>query len=1718
AAGRYVIAVGEFDFLETPINAVGDPGGVTGNAPDFGDTYRLQVSVENHPLFFAAEVETNDSLATAQNVDGEVWTVNPDFNIGDASGDTSTVLPHISLRGTVDGTLDYYEFTVANDGERGIFDIDFAHDGTPGSFDSALFIYDLSGALLASNDTALVTSGRGGSLSDADAFIDFTFASAGTYVVGVGDSGTVGAPGGMLGTTPATDAAYTLQISIENHALGGVVLDTEPNDSRNNAQNLDNEIWTTQPNSDIGDALSDTSTTIPHLTIEGTGNGSFDYYSFTVTTANSRGIFDVDRGETGTAGSVDTELFLFDSDGNQLAANDVSPFVVGGSGSTSSEDAFIEHVFGTAGTYVVAVAESGSFAFNGNLVGNPLDIGDAYTLQVSLENHPTVGVDNLTISGDVSNIKTYKDLVRIINHTITDPGPLGLETALPGDEFGSFFSAARGVDNDIEGLYVDDVTIGFAERGEMVVGAGVDTNFISNRELLNDALNQATLTPPPHNDILVGEYQLEIRRGPEFVESGMLLESFDTNERLNQAVTVIAPMGSDLADGQQFTLSDGTRVVTFEFADLDLDDGNSAGTMTVGFRPAEPNYVIAQRLVQAINSAEVQNVLKLTAGLSDGVVVAANTFVPLSGATSHRVELHGNAVGQPGSVLDFGDIEVEKQGLGIGAFGDSNRFRDQGQVLIESNVIRDAAEFNLVVDAGQRSRPDLVPLQGSSPHPGAARHFNDLNYQSLAPGVTVFNNVIARGGLGGIRFSGDGLVGQTESVPFGRIFNNTIVGAGGTGTGIDVNQNASPTMLNNILADLATGISIDSSSTSSVLGGTLYQDNGANTSGTGLGSFAIDLPTGEPLFVDPVNSNFYLASDSLAIDSSLDSLLDRAAFVNAKAPLGISESPILAPNFDQLGQLRSDDPTVATPAGQGSNVFKDRGALDAIDKYGPRGFILDPLDNDAPGVDLDPALDVVLLDDPDRVTQFVIQLVDDGAGIDDLSVTSDQFTLTRNGQLLSPDGVDYFFFYNSATKQVIFEALTEYALDGRYEIVVNNDADSGLVDIAGNPIEPNQLDGATKYTILLSDAENDEPFNIIPGDQSTEEDLAIVLSTSTSNAIQVSDPDAILGSNELEVTLVATHGQMTLSTLEGLSFSVGDGSDDGAMTFRGAIPDINTALDGLTLLPSTDFNSTASSGVDEYVTIEVLTNDLGNATASGTVALTDPGPHDPSADVVRIFVNAINDPVVHTVPSSQTIDEDVPLEFSIANGNAIAVADVDASEFDGTGLLQVTLTATSTVTLVNPVGLTFLEGDGDADTTVTFEGTVTNINNALNGLVYTPTQDFNSDFSGNPGQLTITTTDFGNTGDPGPQTTIDTIEIYVDAVNDAPQHHYPSLPGTDEDTPLPFQSHTVVTDLGSGQSVQFELTAQGAATVNVSTDDLGDVGPASVAVNGSAIDVVLNSFTSAATLLHDFNTDGLVEIEFRAAIAGAQSNGNSITFTKEAGNSLDPAPLIIVNSLANHVTFVLNDRAGFKTTADDLLLALANDVAASALVTAQLTTDPTTGSADIATTTAPTTLFLDGGIGPATAQDFVDAINQNAEASALVTASQLSGDSSEDVTSPMIGALIDITLAGSAIHVSDVDNTEAGVGEILVMLTSTNGTLTVNGVTDTVHHLQGTLENVNEELNTLVFSPDLNFNGLATIEVVSNDNGNVGQNPQPGVSDTDIDIINIVVHAINDPP
>ena len=169
-----------------------------------------------------AEIEPNNTLATAQNING-FFSLDFSPDIGNQAGtNTSTTMPHVTILGTGNGTFDYYSFTVTTGG-LAIFDIDFGCSssencqGAPGSggMDTEIAVWTAAGILLASNDDFAITAGAGGSVHPFDSFIQLTLAP-GTYVVGVAEFNATAVAGGWSAgsNVPDTGDTYTLQVSV----------------------------------------------------------------------------------------------------------------------------------------------------------------------------------------------------------------------------------------------------------------------------------------------------------------------------------------------------------------------------------------------------------------------------------------------------------------------------------------------------------------------------------------------------------------------------------------------------------------------------------------------------------------------------------------------------------------------------------------------------------------------------------------------------------------------------------------------------------------------------------------------------------------------------------------------------------------------------------------------------------------------------------------------------------------------------------------------------------------------------------------------------------------------------------------------------------------------------------------------------------------------------------------------------------------------------------------------------------------------------------------------------------------------------------------------------------------------------------------------------------------------------------------------------------------
>ena len=145
---------------------------------------------------------------------------------------------------------------------------------------------------------------------------------------------------------------------------------------------------------------------------------------------------------------------------------------------------------------------------------------------------------------------------------------------------------------------------------------------------------------------------------------------------------------------------------------------------------------------------------------------------------------------------------------------------------------------------------------------------------------------------------------------------------------------------------------------------------------------------------------------------------------------------------------------------------------------------------------------------------------------------------------------------------------------------------------------------------------------------------------------------------------------------------------------------------------------------------------------------------------VAFFVTPVNDaPVITIASTTVTINEDTPFVFD--NTHAIVLSDVDV--IDATQRLDVTLHVTNgTLELSQMTGLSVLEGSNHSSI-LKIRGSLEDLQNAINGLTYTPNRDYNGSDS-----LTISINDLGNIGEGNRLEATQTIAITINALNDSP--------------------------------------------------------------------------------------------------------------------------------------------------------------------------------------------------------------------------------------------------------------------------------------------------------------------------------------------------------------
>src|SRR6185295_1227016 len=196
------------------------------------------------------------------------------------------------------------------------------------------------------------------------------------------------------------------------------------------------------------------------------------------------------------------------------------------------------------------------------------------------------------------------------------------EEGLEGDRFGSFqtfTTSPRGQNNNFEGVYIDNVIVGFAERGEMVTNlSGPNSSYFST---------PPNPDPAEVKDVEKGPYQLEIRRGTEYgitrdplKPNLTLVQTLDTNDRQAGGITLLAPSAAPITQTITQQGVDAFNEMVFDFDLPPASTGSATLSLTVSgdFGDIDKFLTVQDRTLQVIGNV---------AFLVDGDIVDTDLFV-----------------------------------------------------------------------------------------------------------------------------------------------------------------------------------------------------------------------------------------------------------------------------------------------------------------------------------------------------------------------------------------------------------------------------------------------------------------------------------------------------------------------------------------------------------------------------------------------------------------------------------------------------------------------------------------------------------------------------------------------------------------------------------------------------------------------------------------------------------------------------------------------------------------------------------------------------------------------------------------------------------------------------------------------------------------------------------------------------------------------------------
>jgi hypothetical protein len=292
---------------------------------------------------------------------------------------------------------------------------------------------------------------------------------------------------------------------------------------------------------------------------------------------------------------------------------------------------------------------------------------------------------------------------------------------------------------------------------------------------------------------------------------------------------------------------------------------------------------------------------------------------------------------------------------------------------------------------------------------------------------------------------------------------------------------------------------------------------------------------------------------------------------------------------------------------------------------------------------------------------------------------------------------------------------------------------------------------------------------------------------------------------------------------------------------------------------------------------------------------TDPGAAFTNTETVNIRVTPVNEAPVITLPTDQPVTiEDIN---SIITG--IVINDPDINENEDAKLTVSLSVENGVFSLGNTRGISLLDGDGHEDRTMTFRGSLDDVNIAVTNMVYLSDRNYHGEDT-----LHIDVSDEGNTGAGGILRDSQDLVFIVSEANDAPEITSPLRQDIIEDditTIIGVSISDLDIETPSDTSTPIEVTL----TVEKGTLSMAGSPRGSTITLTDSLDVI-NQSLSTLTYQSDLNFHGLDALIIRV------NDQQSIGF----GNSLEDTAVLALNITPSNDLPVL-DLPGEQTVDED---------------------------------------------------------------------------------------------------------------------------------------------------------------------------------------------------------